>query len=459
MKRFVIAGVSSGAGKTMVSLGLMAAFREDGLSVQPFKTGPDFIDPLFHTKICGRSSRNLDGWLMGREAVLSSFQRASGGADICVVEGVMGLFDGYDSRSEAGSTAEIAKWLHAPVILVVDARSMARSAGALVRGFETFDPALNVAGVIFNRVGSERHLKWLTQAVEDHCGARCLGGLFLDADLTLPERHLGLSTDQVGRIDEAWIQRLARCVRQGIDLSGLLDLAEAGPLQPYSDPPGTPHVGKGVRIGVAMDEAFCFYYEDNLDLLRDMGAELIFFSPLHDLHLPGNVDGLYLGGGYPEVYAEHLSQNQSLLMEVREAAESGLPIYAECGGMIFLSRGIYDTGGDLYPMAGVFPFETEMLTRRQALGYVTVTVEEENLLGVPGDVIRGHEFHYSRIREMGGAVRCTTSVQKRAGEEKQPEGFMVKNTFGSYVHIHFGTQKNLAGSLVLRMKQARAKTW
>ncbi|PIV84260.1 MAG: cobyrinate a,c-diamide synthase, partial [Nitrospirae bacterium CG17_big_fil_post_rev_8_21_14_2_50_50_9] len=320
MKRFVIAGVSSGAGKTTVSLGLMAAFMEDGLSVQPFKTGPDFIDPLFHTKICGRSSRNLDGWLMGREAVLSSFQRASLGADICVVEGVMGLFDGYDARSEAGSTAEIAKWLHAPVILTVDARSMARSAGALVRGFETFDSALNVAGVIFNRMGSERHMKWLTQAVEDHCGARCLGGLLPDADLTLPERHLGLSTDQVGRIDEAWIRRLALGVRQGMDLSGLLDLAEAGPLQPYSDPSGTPHVGKGVRIGVAMDEAFCFYYEDNLDLLRDMGAELIFFSPLHDLRLPGNVDGLYLGGGYPEVYAEHLSQNQSLLMEVREAA-------------------------------------------------------------------------------------------------------------------------------------------
>ncbi len=434
----------------------MAAFREQGLIVQPFKVGPDFIDPLFHKKVCGRVSRNLDGWLMDKEAILSSFHRASKGADLCLVEGVMGLFDGYDPRSETGSTAEIAKWLGAPVILVVDARSMIRSAGALIRGFETFDPDLNVAGVIFNRVGSERHLQWLAETVKEYCGAECLGGLFRDSDLSIPERHLGLSTERTDRIDPSWKQGLVRKVFQGIDLEALSELAkEEEDVSYHHSRSDNSFTGDKVRIGVAMDEAFCFYYEDNLDLLREMGAELVAFSPLHDSHLPPGLKGLYLGGGYPEVYAQTLSENRSLLAEVREVAESGLPVYAECGGMMLLSRGIYDQSRVFHPMAGVFPFATEMLPKRQALGYVTVTVVEKNLLGSPGDLIRGHEFHYSRVVELEGDVKFSTLVQKRAGEEKRPEGFMVRNTFGSYVHLHFGSNPEPARNLVARMREEK----
>jgi cobyrinic acid a,c-diamide synthase len=455
LKTIVIAGTSSGAGKTTISLGLMAAFREQGRIVQPFKVGPDFIDPLFHKKVCGRASRNLDGWLMDEETILSSFHRASKGADLCVVEGVMGLFDGYDPRSETGSTAEIAKWLGAPVILVVDARSMIRSAGALIRGFETFDPDLNVAGVIFNRVGSERHLQWLGETVKEYCQAECLGGIFRDSDLSIPERHLGLSTERTDRIDPSWKRGLVRKISEGVDLEAVSELAKIKENVTYHT--DHPFTGDKVRIGVAMDEAFCFYYEDNLDLLREMGAELVPFSPLHDSHLPGGLNGLYLGGGYPEVHAQTLSENRSMLAEVREAAESGLPVYAECGGMMFLSKGVYDPGGVFHSMAGVFPFATEMLRKRQALGYVTVTVVEENLLGKPGDLIRGHEFHYSRVVELDGDVKFSTLVQKRAGEEKRPEGFKIRNTFGSYVHLHFGSNPEPARNLVTRMREGAAR--
>lgn len=459
MKAVLIAGTSSGVGKTCVSLGLMAALRQRGISVQPFKVGPDFIDPLFHQTVCCRASRNLDGWLMEKEAVLSSFRRASRDADFGVIEGVMGLYDGYDARSDAGSTGQIAKWLDVPVILVVDARSMARSAAALVKGFETFDPAVKIVGVIFNRVAGKRHLQWLTEAVEGHCGARCLGGVLREEELIIPERHLGLSTDFTGAAEAPWVAGLAGAVRRGVDLDRLTVMAAEVQVQEPSRKAGREREeGDAVRIGVARDEAFCFYYQDNLDLLEALGAELVPFSPLHDPGLPEGIDGLYLGGGYPEVHAKRLRANRTLLAEVREKSEAGFPIYAECGGMIFLAQGLHDPGGDFHPMARVFPFAVEMLSRRQALGYVTVTLAEDNLLGASGDVIRGHEFHYSRIANQGDAhLWCTTAVRKRAGEESRPEGYRVNNTLGSYVHLHFGAFPEAAAHLVGKMREQRGQ--
>ncbi len=459
MKTLIIAGTSSGTGKTTISLGLMAAFRDRGLTVAPFKVGPDYIDPLFHRRVCNRPSRNLDGWLMGKEAVCSSFLRGAEGSDLAVVEGVMGLFDGYDARSDAGSTAEIAKWLGAPVVLVVDAHAMSKSAAALVRGFESFDRDLSPVGVIFNRVGSRRHMGWLSNAVSDHCRARFLGGLFRDPELILPERHLGLVTDRAVGMDTAWIRSLSGKIREGIDLDALYELAGSVDISGTGGDRGLRCVeGAPVRIGVAMDPAFCFYYEDNLELLRGMGAELVPFSPLYDDRLPGDLDGLYLGGGYPEMHAERLSRNRGILDGIRERSEAGLPVYAECGGMMLLSRGIYDLSGNFFPLASVFPFATGMLPGRQALGYVTVRITEENLLGPAGGGLKGHEFHYSRIVDREGGFHCTTRLSKRTGEVEKSEGFMVRNTFGSYVHLHFGAFPGVAEHLVGVIRRYKEKS-
>jgi cobyrinic acid a,c-diamide synthase len=452
VKTIIIAGTSSGAGKTTVALGLMAAFRRRGLSVAPFKVGPDYIDPLFHKRVCGSASYNLDGWMMGKEAVLNSFSRAAKGHDIAIIEGVMGLFDGYDARSDAGSTAEIAKWLDASVILVVNARSMARSAAALVKGFELFDPGVRLDGVIFNGVGSDRHLKWLKDAVSVHCRTGLFGGFSRESAFSLPERHLGLSTERADRLDERWVLHLAEKIEKEIDLDTLYERAGQVNLPSDGEQVSLKEKDLPVRIGVARDAAFCFYYEENLERLQSIGAELVPFSPMQDPHLPEGIDGLYLGGGYPEVHAEILSANKTLPASIREASRGGLPIYAECGGMIYLSKGLYDREGSFHPLVGVFPFETEMLERRQALGYVTVTVTEDNLLGSAGSMLRGHEFHYSRILGEIKGMRRTTRIQKRSGEEVRPEGFQVEKTFGSYVHLHFAAFVEVAENLVREMR-------
>ncbi len=454
MKTLIIAGTSSGAGKTTVALGLMAAFRKRGFTVVPFKVGPDYIDPLFHQRICGRPSYNLDGWMMGKEAVLRTFESKAACCDFVIIEGVMGLFDGYDAASDAGSTAQIAKWLGAPVILVLNSRSMARSAAAVVKGFETFDEEVPVAGVIMNGVGSDRHKVWLSEAIKVHCRAEFFGALTRDAGLTLPERHLGLTTERAGDLPDDWIGGLAEKIEREVDLDRLQ--AAAG-FAPSTRPERIFVQGAPLRIGVARDEAFCFYYEENLDLLRSMGAELVPFSPMTDSRLPEGLDGLYFGGGYPEVHGKALSANEPLRGEIRRAAERGMPIYAECGGMMYLSRGLYDLEGTFHPLAGVFPFAVEVLPRREALGYVTVEIQEENLLGPVGTVLRGHEFHYSRIVEKGRDLLHTTGIRKRAGEEEIAEGYQIDNVYGSYVHLHFGAFPKVAEHLVGVMRQNTEK--
>ena len=312
----MIAGTQSGVGKTTITLGLLYALARRGLSVQPFKVGPDFIDPGHHTRAAGRVCRNLDGWMLTREANLALFRRQARGADVAVVEGVMGLFDGYDGASEAGSTAQMAKWLGLPVLLVVDARAMARSAAALVHGFASFDPALSLAGVVFNRVGSPAHLEYLQQALTSLPGVRCFGGLPRDQELAIPERHLGLATAEDHPLDEAYLGRLADRLETHLDLPGLL---AALPQLALPEEPALAASPPLVRLGVARDRAFCFYYPENLELLASFGAELVPFSPLADRELPAGLDGIYLGGGYPELYAEQLAANEAL----RQALQAG----------------------------------------------------------------------------------------------------------------------------------------
>ena len=443
----VIAGTQSGVGKTTVTLGLLYALRRRGLSVQPFKVGPDFIDPGHHSRAAGRVSHNLDGWMLSREANLALFRRHAASAQVAVVEGVMGLFDGYDGLSEAGSTAQMAKWLDLPVVLVVDARAMARSAAALVHGFASFDPDITLAGVVFNRVGGPAHLHYLEQAISQLDGVKCLGGLPRKAELAIPERHLGLTTAEDHPLEEEHLAQLADVLEEHLDLEGLL-AALPGLALPREAPP--PAVAPTVRLGLARDRAFCFYYTENLELLARFGAELVPFSPLTDRELPKNLHGIYLGGGYPELFAAQLAANEGLKRELAAQAAAGLPIYAECGGLMYLSQEIRDLKGKPHSMAGLLPLQVRMLKRLKALGYREITMRAAGLLGPAGTRARGHEFHYSEIAAETGDLPRIYHLTARQGAEAAPEGYSIMNVLASYVHLHFGSNPEVARQLVQR---------
>jgi len=443
----VIAGVSSGVGKTTVALGLLAALRHRGLKVQPFKVGPDFIDPGHHSQAAGRVSANLDGWMVPKTENLAIFQRHCYGAEIALVEGVMGLFDGYDGTSEAGSTAQMAKWLGLPTVLVVDARAMARSAAALAHGFATFDPELTLAGIIFNRVGSERHLDYLRQALAQVQGVVCLGGLPRQESLAIPERHLGLVTAAEHALTPAYLQELAEIMERHLDMQALLELMRPIPEVEQTAIPESEPLTR-VRLGVARDQAFCFYYPENFIYLQRFGAELVPFSPLHDPCLPDDLNGLYLGGGYPEVFARELSANTAMRTGIAKMAAAGLPIYAECGGLMYLSRGLTMLTGERTAMTGVLPLEVRMLPRLKALGYRQVTLQAECLLGPAGCQGRGHEFHYSEIITEDAGVSKAYQMVDRLGQAPSVEGYRRYGTLASYVHLHFGSNPALAENFV-----------
>ncbi len=457
----VLAGVSSGVGKTTLAVGVLEAFRRRGLTVQAFKVGPDFIDPGFHTLVTGRPSYSLDGWMCSREYVVTTVARQAADADLALIEGVMGCFDGREGKSEEGSTAQIAKWLAAPVILVVDARAMARSAGAVVLGFERFDPDLNLAGVIFNRVASEAHYRCLLESMEGSCRSIPLGFLPRRESLGLPERHLGLVTAAEQGLSRQFLDELAGAIEATVDLDRLLSLARSS-VAPGTQVGTAPGASAGwvsparikARIGVASDLAFQFYYPANFDLLRGAGAELVFWSPLQDADLP-EVDALYLGGGYPEVYARELSGNQRMLKAVKEFAASGRPIYAECGGLMYLAEGVEDEGGELHPMVGLLPTTVRMKPKRLTLGYAEVEVTRETPLAPAGTIVRGHEFHVSRIDEVPTSVPRAYTVRMRRRDATRAEGYLVGNALISYVHLHFGSNPAVPEHLVASCRVRR----
>ncbi len=459
----IISAPWSGSGKTTISMGIMAALRDAGLAVQPFKTGPDFIDPQYHRKITGRTSRNLDCWMMKPDGVLKTYARGCAGADICVVEGAMGLMDGIGKGGIRGSTAEVAKLLGIPVILVIDARGMAGSAAAVIKGFEDIDPDVKIDGVIFNRVGSERHAAMLKAAVKRHCGAKVIGAVPREDGLEIPSRHLGLTTDLDGILTRKYIRKLKETIKKHIDMDALLKIAskaeksmppkasgnteiksEAG--RPAAGPPAS-------ALAVAMDEAFCFYYQDNLETLESLGIEIVPFSPLKDGGLPENISGIYFGGGYPEMYARGLSLNDFVKRDVIDAARRRLPIYAECGGLMYLSEGITDMEGVFHPMAGLIPAKTKMLHRRKVLGYREVTVTG-NTLFPKGSAARGHEFHYSELGPVGRGIRRVYKLKNAFGEEAV-EGYAAGNLLASYVHLHFLSNRKFAENFADKIKQVK----
>ncbi len=447
----IIAGTHSGCGKTSVALGLMAAFARRGKTVQPFKAGPDFIDPGHHARASGRESHNLDSWMLSAETVREIFARQLRGADLAIVEGVMGLFDGFSALDEHGSTAQLAKTLNLPVVLVVDARSMARSAAALVSGFAGFDPDLNLAGVIFNRVGSDSHARLLREAMTLVPGMKVLGCLPRRENLFIPSRHLGLVTASEGGPEVYGL--LADWVEQSLDLDLLLESLPRIVTQRVDtgsdiEPDTEPDTESQVRIGVARDEAFCFYYQENLRLLRRAGAELVEFSPLRDRHLPPDLDGLYLGGGYPELHLFDLAQNTGLKKEIKAFSQAGHPIYAECGGFMYLLDSVKGPHGRRFNMVGIFSGRAAMSDSRAALGYREVELKAPCPLGPVGTVARGHEFHYSHLEGNLENVAAVYAARGRQESTLDPEGHMVRNTLGSYIHLHFASNPELARNFV-----------
>ncbi|HET6843734.1 MAG TPA: cobyrinate a,c-diamide synthase [Candidatus Angelobacter sp.] len=447
--RLVIAGTGSGVGKTTIVAGLCRALRARNLRVATFKVGPDYLDPTYHAVAAGNTSHTLDGWMMGKEAVLSTFRSACAGNDIALIEGVMGLFDGASVTSEEGSTAEVAKWLQAPVLAVADCSGMARTVAAIAHGLAAFDADLWLAGILCNHVGSKKHLDLLREA---SATIPVLGGLPKNTSIRFPERHLGLHSASYSELDGGVFEQLGGIVAEWFDLDRILAIARSAAELPQAQSPRQLVSGEApkrskCRIGVARDAAFHFYYEDNLRRLRELGAELFFFSPVADSKLPP-VDGLYFGGGYPELHAQALSANTSLKTQIADFAAAGKPIYAECGGLMYLSSAIRTLDGNRHSMVGLVPAESVMRDRLQALGYVEVETTMPSILGPAGLKFRGHQFRYSELQGLPESFDCVYELKRRRTGDTLREGYRNKNVLASYVHVHWASNPSAAAGLI-----------
>ena len=446
--RIIIAGDRSSSGKTTIVAGLLSALRGRGLGVQPFKVAMDYIDPSYHTWITGRSCRNLDGYLMTRAAVEEIYAHAAKGADIAVIEGVRGLYEGYDG--DLGSTAQIAKLLRTPVIFVVDARSITRSCAALVKGYMDFDRKVQFQGVILNKVGSERHAQKAIKEIEQHAGVEVVGVIRRNEDMHLAMRHLGLVPVLEGKARHEGfaerVDRIRQIVEEGLDLDRILEIAkEAQPLpevEPYLYRENA--LGQDLRIGVAQDEAFNFYYRDNLEMIELAGAQVVPFSPVHDRTLPP-VDGIYIGGGYPELYARELSENSGMRQSLLRAHEKDLPIYAECGGLMYLAREI-EWDGERQEMVGLVPGRSRRGCTR-VVSYVHGALAQDCPLGPKGAAIMGHEFHHSEML-MDEGVRYAIRLERGTGIKDGWDGMCEGNLLASYTHIHSASFRGFPGEFL-----------
>jgi len=433
--RLVIAGTSGSSGKTMVSLGLVQLFWRGGIDVRAFKKGPDYIDAAWLTWASSHAARNLDTYLMGPDRVVDSFVRQATADGVNLIEGNRGLFDGFDAAG-THSTAVLARCLSAPVILVVNAQKVTRTAAALVLGCQKLDPAVAIRGVILNNVSGERHRDVIRAAIEAECSVPVLGSLPHVKTGLLPERHMGLVPPQEHSMRDGLCQDLLKLVDGRLDVEAVLSIARTAPPLPYPlesyASPASPSI---VRIGYLKDAAFSFYYPENLEQLERAGAELIPISPLSATVLPPNLHALYIGGGFPETHARALSENVSFLRSLQQAAGCGLPIYAECGGLILLASGLL-WQGSRYPMAKIFPFEIEVCETPQGHGYSTLRVDTPNPCFATGVILYGHEFHYSRILPGPEAVRTACAVDRGTGCFEKREFVMTNNVVATYTHLH-----------------------
>jgi cobyrinic acid a,c-diamide synthase len=430
---YLITGTHSGVGKTTVTLALMGLWTQQGYQVQPFKIGPDFIDGSYHQWVTGHASVNLDLWMMGWKGIQTSFQKYSKQAQISLVEGMGAIFDGQNGTLK-GSSAIIAKRLKIPIILVVDVWGMTKTTEAILEGIRQFDPSILWAGVILNRVGSYKHYEMILRSLNLFWRRKIWGYLIKTADFEISERHLGLIMPKENVQVDFKIRALLNSTRQTLRLpkNGLALSRPSKKIPAYF----SKMIRSKICLGVARDAAFCFYYEANLKMLEAAGAQLIFFSPLRDKKLPSSIDGLYLGGGYPENFLKELSSNDFLKKEIRACVMQGMPVYAECGGLMYLSRTLIGQKGKAYSMVSILPITIQMNPSHLVIRYVEVQTTQKTLLGSKGTIIRGHEFHQSEIISnafLGKALyQGMTSMQ-----QKFTEGFCFKNLVASYIHLHF----------------------
>lgn len=449
----IVAGTGSGVGKTSLALGLAAALKRRGLRVQTFKVGPDYLDPTYLARASGRLCYNLDGWMTTREYVEQLVAAKVRDADAAVVEGVMGLYDGANAADCSGSTAQIARWLDAPVLLVANAHGASRSFAAVVHGFATFLDAPRFAGVIANHTGSVRHTAGIRQALSGAGLPPLIGAIARDGLPRLPGRHLGLVTADARTLTDAMLSDLAEACERQVDVEAILSLKWR---PPAAAPVGEPSVTR-VRVGVAMDEAFHFYYRDNMELLERSGVAWVPFSPIRDRELPPDLHAVWLGGGYPEEHAAALSGNESMRRAIRGFVDDGHVVYAECGGLMYLAKRVADRAGTPWAMAGVLPIDVRMLPGLKRLGYAAVDLRAECFWGAAGGALRGHEFHYSETGDDAAPAgwRCAYDVTYRDGTTR-PEGLWNGRVLASYVHLHLGSCPAAADTFVAFLKGRHA---
>ncbi len=435
--RIVLAGTQSGVGKTTLSLGIMGAIRKRGLAIKPFKVGPDYIDPQFHRSVTGVPSRNLDSYLLKEDVVKGLFQKSCKQQDLAVIEGVMGLYDGVGTLTHEGSTAHIAKILKAPVVLIINGGGMSNSAAAMVLGYKMLDPEVNLKGVIINQVSGEKHYELLKNVIEEKIGVKCLGYLNKNQNVKLESRHLGLIPSmEVGYLKEK-IDEIVAMVEETVDLDELIEMArDVETLETIQLPTLTGEYK--FNIAYAYDEAFNFYYQDNLDLLNELGVTLVPFSPLRDEKLPHNIQGLYIGGGFPEVFASQLEDNQKLREDIKKKIKKGLPTYGECGGFMYLTNSITNFCGETYKMLGIFDANATMTNRLQRFGYNQIHFKNNEVFNNPIHGIKGHEFHRAIVESNHNEYVYSVDKYRDGRLISQWNcGLFQYNCLGAFSHIHF----------------------
>ena len=452
----MIAGTNSGVGKTTVTLGIMSALVRKGIRVQGFKTGPDYIDPSHHKFVTGNASRNLDTWMMSDSVCRELFERSAINSDVSVIEGVMGLYDGSIDSTGHGTSAHLAKVLKTPVILVISAKGIAQSAGAIVMGYKEFDKDINLSGVIVNNVASNSHYDCIKRSIEETCSVPVLGYLNKDKEITIPERHLGLVPSEENISHSNLYEKLGEMVLKTIDIDGLLKAARSAGTFPDYDKSIflNSNDSLNVTLAIARDNAFCFYYQDDIELFETLGAKIKYFSPLHDKCIPGDVDGIFLGGGFPELNAEKLMENETMRESILDAHNNGTIIYGECGGMMYLLEKLIDCDGRSFKMCGVLSGTSGMENKRQGLGYIIVDATSDNVICKRGDTFRAHEFHWSRLLDVADDTVFAYKTQKSNGKQSKSDGIYRKNVLASYTHVHFSSNPELAKNILSAMVKA-----
>jgi len=435
-RRIVIAGTESGVGKTTVTIGLMSAFSQNGYIVQGFKCGPDYIDPTYHTAVTNRPSRNLDSWMLKEHVLKEILWNGSKGADLSIIEGVMGFYDGYNAHSNKGSTAELSMITQSPVLLVINGEGLARSAAAIIKGFQVFEKEVNIVGVIVNRVGSKGHYQLLKEAIESECQIPVVGYMKCHDNLKIPERHLGLIPSiQRGELN-SFFEKLGQVIAETVNLEKIYELSEAPSIELPSHSIFQQKSSPKVKIAIAKDEAFHFYYPENLELLKLNGAELIYFSPLNGETIPNDVCGLYIGGGFPEEFSEQLAKNEDVKVSIKSAILKGIPTLAECGGFMYLTKSIQTTDGNEHKMVGVIPGKVKMHNSLMTIGYREIEGEIGNFLLPKGWKARGHEYHYSTFETED---KIKYAYRTKGYQKEENEGYLNGNLIAGYTHIHFAS--------------------